>query len=165
MADNFSFDIVSEVNLQEVDNAVNQALKEISQRFDFKNSTATINFSRTEKKLTLVAENEFRLKALREVLFMRLASRGISPKSLDVKPFEGSAGMTVRQTIELIVGIPKEKARELVKIIKDLNLRVQVQIEDTKVRVSCQKKDVLQTVIAKLRASAFSLPLQFNNYR
>lgn len=165
MATNYSFDIVSEVNLQEVDNAVNQALKEIAQRFDFKGSKSSIDFNRTEKKVTLISDNDFKLKVLRELFFARLAKRGISIKSLDKKNPEKAAGDTISQVIEIVMGIPKEKAKDLVKIIKGLNLRVQVQIEDIKVRVSSPKKDDLQTVIAHLKNIDYPLSLQFTNYR
>lgn len=166
MADKFSFDIVSEVNMQEVDNAVNQALKEVSQRYDFKNSKSSIAFNRTEKKINLVSDDEGQLKVLRELLIARFRARGVSEKSLDIKPFAEAGGMTVSQTIEIVLGIPKEKARELVKIIKDFNIRgIQAQIEDTKVRVSSAKKDELQTVIGNLRSINFPCSLQFTNYR
>lgn len=165
MAQNSSFDIVSEVDLQEFDNAVNQALKEISQRFDFKNSKSSIELDKKEKKLLLVSDDDFKLKSVRDLLFTKLGKRGVSTKSLDIKPPEKAAGDTVRQNISIIVGIPKEKAKDLVGIIKKLNLRVQVQIEDVKLRVSSPKKDDLQAVIAHLRSIDYPLALQFINYR
>lgn len=165
MAANFSFDIVSEVNLQEVDNAVNMVLKEISQRFDFKNSKSTIEFNRDEKKLTLIADDDYKLKAVREMLTVKLAKRGVSAKALDMKTPEKAAGDTIRQPIDIIAGVPKEKAKDLVRVIKGLNLRVQVQIEDVKVRVSAPKKDDLQAVITHLKSIDYPLALQFTNYR
>ena len=161
----FSFDIVSEVDMQEVDNAVNQAKKEISQRYDFKGSKCEIDFKREEKKLILVADNDYKLRALRDVLNGRLIKRGISLKSLDLgqpqQAFEG----TVRQHIDIAVGIDKEKAKELVKIIKDMKLKVQASIEGEKLRVTAAKKDDLQEVISNIKSIEFSLPLSFCNYR
>lgn len=165
MADKFSFDIVSEVDMQEFDNAVNMALKEIAQRFDFKGSKSNIEFNRTEKKVVLTSDDEYKLKTVRELLAGKLAKRGISTKSLDIKKPEKAGGDTVRQNIDIILGVPKERARELVQIIKGLNLRVQAQIEDVKVRVISPKKDELQAVITHLRSIDFPVALQFNNYR
>jgi uncharacterized protein YajQ (UPF0234 family) len=162
---NFSFEIVSEVDLQEVDNAVNQATKEMSQRYDFKNSKASIVFDRKEKKLTLVADDHLKLRAVTDILTTRMAKRGISYKSLKFnepqKAFEGY----LRQIVDICTGIEKEKAKELVAIIKKLGLKVQVQIEGEKLRVSAPKKDDLQAVITHLRGLDFSLPLGFCNYR
>jgi cyclic-di-GMP-binding protein len=162
---NFSFDIVSEVDLQEVDNAVNQASKEISQRYDFKGSKCKIEFKRDEKKLILVGDNEYKLSAVREVLNGRLIKRGISLKSLKFSEAQQAFEGTMRQSVEIAQGIEKEKAKELVKIIKDLKLKVQTNIEGEKLRVSAAKKDDLQEVINKLRVLDFALPLNFCNYR
>ncbi len=162
---NFSFDIVSEVDLQEVDNAVHQAGKEINQRYDFKGSKCKIEFKRAEKKLTLIGDNEYKLSAVREVLNGRLIKRGISLKSLKFgEPQQASEG-TLRQSVDIATGIEKEKAKELVKIIKDLKLKVQTNIEGEKLRVSAAKKDDLQEVMSSLRAVDFSLPISFCNYR
>ncbi len=165
MASAFSFDIVSEVNLQEVDNAVNQASKELAQRYDFKDSKSSFAFNRDEKKITLVADDDFKLRALKDMLATRLAKRGVSLKSLqfadEEKAFEG----TIRQVADIVVGLPKEKAKELVQIIKSVNPKVQTQIEGEKIRVSSPKKDDLQAVISHLRTLDFSLPLGFCNYR
>ena len=162
---NFSFDIVSEVDLQEVDNAVNQTKKELAQRYDFKNSKSTIEFKREEKKITLIADDDFKLRALQDILVTRMAKRNISHKSLIYKEPERAFEGTLRQTIEIATGIPQEKARELNKIIKDLKLKVQTQIEGEEIRVSSPKKDDLQVVIAHLRSIDFPLPLTFCNYR
>jgi len=162
---NFSFDIVSEVDLQEMDNAVNQAKKEMSQRYDFKNSKSSIDYDRTEKKLTLIADDDFKLRAVTDILVTRMAKRGISLKSLKFndpeKAFEGH----LRQVVEIYTGIDKEKAKELVAIIKGLGLKVQSQIAGEKIKVSSPKKDDLQVVIAHLRGLNFSIPLNFCNYR
>ena len=165
MASNFSFDIVSEINMQEVDNAVNQAQKELGQRFDFKGSKSSIDYNKQEKKIILVADDDFKLKALRDILEGRMAKRGVSLKSLKAENPEKSFEGTLRQTLELISGLPSDKAKELVKIIKDSKFKVQTQIEGQKIRVISPKKDELQTVISFLRNSKFSLPLQFINYR
>ena len=162
---NFSFDIVSEVDLQEVDNAVNQAKKELSQRYDFKDSKASLDFKREEKKILLIADDDYKLRALHDILVTRMAKRGISHKSLIYKEPEKAFEGTLRQTIEIATGIPKERAKELNKIIKDLNVRVQTQVEGEKIKVSSPKKDDLQAAIAHLRSIDFPLPLNFTNYR
>lgn len=161
----FSFDIVSEVDLQEVDNAVNQAKKELFQRYDFKGSKSSIDYKREEKQIILVADDDFKLKALQEILIGRLLKRGISHKSLTFKDPEKAFEGTLRQTLEISTGIPKEKSKDLNKIIKDLNVKVQTQVEGEKIRVSSAKKDELQTVIAHLKSIDFPLPLTFCNYR
>lgn len=162
---NFSFDIVSEVDLQEMDNAVHQAVKEMSQRYDFKNSKSSIDYNRKEKKITLIADDDYKLRAVVDILSTRMAKRGISLKSLKFnepeKAFEGH----LRQVLDICTGIEKEKAKELVAIIKGLGLKVQAQIEAEKIRVSSAKKDDLQVVIAHLRGLNFSIPLSFVNYR
>ncbi len=162
---NFSFEIVSCVDLQEVDNAVNQAAKELSQRYDFKNSKASVVFERAEQKITLVADDEFKLRALTDILALRLAKRGVSIKAFKFnqpqKAFEGY----LRQEVEICTGIDKEKAKELIGIIKGLGLKVQSQIEGEKIKVSSAKKDELQIVITHLRSLDFPIPLGFGNYR
>jgi cyclic-di-GMP-binding protein len=162
---NFSFDIVSEVDLQEVDNAVNQAIKELAQRYDFKNSKASISFDRKEKKIILIADDDFKLRALTGILYARLSKRNVPLKCLKFnnpeKAFEGY----LRQAVEVCMGIDKEKAKELTGIIKGLGLKVQCQIEGEKIKVSSPKKDELQGVIAHLKGLDFSLPLSFCNYR
>jgi hypothetical protein len=162
---NFSFDIVSEVDLQEADNAVNQAKKELAQRYDFRNSKSSIDFERKDKKITLVADDDFKLRALTDILVTRLAKRNIALKSLKFndpqKAFEGY----LRQVVDICMGIDKEKAKELSGIIKGLGLKVQTQIEGEKIKVSSAKKDELQAVIAHLKGIDFSLPLTFCNYR
>lgn len=165
MASNFSFDVVSEVNLQEVDNAVNQAKKELSQRYDFKGSKSSIDYDRVVKKITAIADDGFKLRSLRDILDGKFVNRGISLKAVTYnepqKAFEG----TLRQVIDLVSGIPREKQKDLVRIIRDFNPRLQAQIEGEKIKVSSAKKDDLQAVIAHLRAADFPLALQFCNYR
>lgn len=162
---NFSFDIISEVDLQEVDNAVNQANKELAQRYDFKNSKSSIAYERKEKKITLIADDDFKLRALTDILATRMTKRGISLKSLKFnnpeKAFEGY----LRQAVDICMGIDKEKAKELTGIIKALGLKVQAQIEGEKIKVTSAKKDDLQVVIVHLKGLNFSIPLSFCNYR
>lgn len=163
--ENFSFDVVSEVNMQEVDNAVNQAKKELAQRYDFKGSKASIDLKREEKKIVLVADDDFKLKSLTDILAGKLVKRGVSMKSMTFKEAQKSFGSSLTQEIEITMGIPKEKAKELAAMIKGLGLKVQPQIEGEKVRVFSPKKDDLQAVIAHLRKVDFPLALSFTNYR
>ena len=160
-----SFDIVSEVNLQEVDNALNQARKEINQRYDFKDSKTSVEFSPRERQLTLQSVDEFHLKSALDVVQSRLVKRGVPLKSLRYGAIGPSAGGTVRQIISLQVGIGKDDARIIVKRIKDSKIRVQAQIMEDQVRVSGKDKDDLQSVIKMLREADFPFALQFVNYR
>lgn len=162
---NFSFDIVSEADLQEIDNAVNQAKKELAQRFDFKGSKSSIDYNKEEKAITLIGDDDYKLRSLKDMLAGRLSKRNVSLKSLTFNEPEKAFEGTLRQKVEISTGIAKEKAKELAKIIKDLNLKVQTQIEGEKLRVSSPKKDDLQIVISHLRNLDFSLPLSFTNYR
>jgi hypothetical protein len=162
---NFSFDIISEVDLQEMDNAVNQANKELAQRYDFKDSKASIAYDRKQKKITLVADDSYKLRALTDILATRMAKRHISLKSLKFNHPEKAFGGYLRQIVEICMGIDKEKAKELTGIIKGLKVKVQTQIEGEKIKVSSPKKDELQVVIAHLKGLDFSIPLIFCNYR
>ncbi|MBP7056433.1 MAG: YajQ family cyclic di-GMP-binding protein [Candidatus Omnitrophica bacterium] len=163
--ENFSFDIVSEADLQEVDNAVNQAQKELAQRFDFKGSRSSINYNRAEKKITIVGDDDFKLRSVNDILAGKLAKRGVSIKFLTFNEPQKIAGGCLEQVANLASGIPHDKAKELVKMIKDMGLKVQPQIDGEKVRVFSPKKDDLQTVIAQLRKINFPLALTFCNYR
>jgi uncharacterized protein YajQ (UPF0234 family) len=165
MADKFSFDIVSEVNMMEVDNAVNQARKELANRFDFKDSKSSIELNKNEKKITLIADNEYKMKALKDILEGRFAKRGISIKSLDYKAQENAFEGYIRQTAEIISGLSPDRTKELSKLIRDSKMKVQAQIDGAKVKVISSKKDDLQFVIAYLKQLSFPLPLQFTNYR
>ena len=162
---NFSFDIVSEVNLQEVDNAINQAKKELFNRYDFKGSDSSIEYNRDEKKITLITTDDFKLRSLKDIVLTKAAKRNISAKAITFKEPEKVFGGNLKQIAEITTGIPKDKARELVKIIKGLGLKLQSQIEGEKVRVFSPKKDDLQVVIQHLKGIDFSIPLNFNNYR
>ena len=165
MASTFSFDVVSEVNFMEVDNAINQAQKELSQRFDFKGSKSSIDYNKTDKKITLIGDDDFKLKALIDIVEGKFAKRGVSLKTLTYKPKEQSFEGTVRQVVELISGLPADKAKELSKLIKESKIKVNTQIDGSKVKVSSAKKDDLQAVITYLKTASFPLPLQFTNYR
>ena len=166
MANVASFDITSGVDLQEVDNAVNQARKEVAQRYDFKGSRAAIDFSRTENNITLTADDEFKMNALWEILQGRLVRRGVPTKNLTPGELERAANDTVRRVITLQQGIPTEAARDIVKFLKDNKLKkVQAAIQSDQVRVSSASKDDLQEAIRLLREHDFGVALQFGNYR
>ena len=160
-----SFDIVSEVDLQEVDNAVNQSLKELLNRFDFKGSKSKIEFDRIEKKIILLADDTMKLKNLKDILETRLAKRSVMLKSLRYNTEEKAFDGTIRQSADIIQGIPQENAKELVKKIKDLKLKVQASIQGEKVRVTGKNKDDLQLIMQHLRANNLNLALQFVNFR
>jgi cyclic-di-GMP-binding protein len=163
MAKENSFDIVSKTDYAEVTNAVNQTLKEVSQRFDFKGSKATVEIQ--GKDLMLSAEDETKLRNMNDILQGKLVKRGISLKALDYQKIEPAAGGTVRQTVKIQQGIPTEKAKEIVKFIKDSKLKVQASIQGETVRVSGKDRDTLQEVIAGLKAKDFGIDMQFDNYR
>ena len=165
MAQQNSFDIVSEVDLQEVDNALNQARKEISQRYDFKDSKTEIDFNQKEKQITLRTIDEFHLKSTVDIVQSKLIKRGVSIKALRYGSIEPSTNATVRQIVTLVVGIGKDDARAVVKLIKDSKIRVQAQIMDDQVRVSGKDKDDLQAIMKMIREADFSFPVQFVNYR
>jgi len=160
-----SFDIVSEVNLQEVDNALNQARKEIIQRYDFKDSKTLIEFNQKEKQISVQTLDEFHLKGALDVVQSKLVKRGVSLKAVRYGGIEQATGGTVRQLISLQVGISKDDARTVVKMIKDSRIRVQAQIMDDQIRVSGKDKDDLQAVIKMLRESDLPFAMQFVNYR
>ncbi len=165
MAQEFSFDVVSKVDLQEVSNAVQQAGKEIGTRFDFRGSKSSIDWNEKELALTLISDDESKLKSVVDILETRLVKRGIAVKALDYGKIEPAAGATVRQVAKVQQGIPTEKAKEIVKAIKDQKLKVQASIQADQVRIAGRSKDDLQTVMALLRGRDFGVPLQFTNYR
>jgi len=158
-----SFDVVSEVNMMEASNAVQQAMKEIRQRFDFKGSVSDITLD--GDTMTLHSDDESRLKAVIDVLTTKLVKRGVSLKSLQYGKIEPAAKGTVRQVVTVQRGIPTEKAKEIVKFIKGTGIRVQAQIQENQVRVSGKNRDDLQAVIGSLKGQEFGLDLQFTNYR
>ncbi len=159
-----SFDIVSKVDLQEVNNAIQQALKEIHTRFDLKNSKSQISLEGKEA-IVLQSQDEFKLKAINDVLQQRLVKRGVPLKALTYGAIEAAAGSTVRQRISMQQGIPTEKAREIVKLIKDSKKKVQASIQGDMVRVSGKDRDTLQEIIALLRNTDFGIDMNFTNYR
>ena len=163
MSKESSFDISSTVDLQEVDNAVQQAMKEIQQRFDFKGTSCRI--IRDGEGLALNADDTFKLKAVVDLLESKLARRKVSLKALVYEALEAAAKGTVRQRVTLQQGISAEKAREIVKAIRGLGLKVQAQIQGDQVRVSGKSKDDLQAVMQALREREFGIDLQFVNYR
>jgi uncharacterized protein YajQ (UPF0234 family) len=165
MAQQNSFDIVSEVNLQEVDNAVNQAHKEITQRYDFKGIHTSIELDQKEKKIVITTGDEFHLKSVIDIVQSKLIKRSVPLKALKYGEIEPAASSSVRQNINLQVGIAKDDAKKITKIIKDSKLKVQAQIMEDQVRVSGKDKDDLQTVMSLLRGQDFSFALQFVNYR
>ena len=166
MATQCSFDITSNVDLQEVDNALNQARKEVAQRYDFKGAKASIDFDTKESKLVLAAEDEFKLNALWEIVQTRLVRRNVPTRNLTRGPVTPSANTTVRQEIALQQGIPSEKARDIVKFLKDSKLKkVQAAIQGDQLRVTSASKDDLQEAMRVLREQDFGVALQFGNYR
>lgn len=165
MAKDSSFDIVSELNLQEMDNAVNQAQKEIATRYDFKGSSASLEFDRKEKSLTLTGDAETQLEAVRKVLVEKMIKRGVDPKALDPQKLEQATHKTVRQVFKLKSGIDKDTAKTIQKAIRDLKLKVNASIQGEALRVSGAKKDDLQAVIQHLKENPPEIPLQFNNFR
>ncbi len=166
MAGTSSFDITSTIDLQEVDNALNQARKEVAQRYDFKGSAVGMDLDQKDHTLTLTAEDNFKLSALWEVVQTRMVRRGVPVKNLKPGKVEAASGGTVRQVVTLQMGIPTEAAREIVKFLKDAKMKkVQVAIQGDQVRLSSQSKDDLQAAMQALRGQDFGIALQFGNYR
>lgn len=163
MANNCSFDIVSEIEIQEMDNAINQTKKEISQRYDFKGSMAEIDFNNEEMKIH--AQDEFKLESIMEILKGKMVKRGISPRFLDPQKLEAASNGTVRQVVKIKKGIQKEKAKEIVQDIKSSKIKVQGQIMEDVVRVTGKDKDDLQAVIQLVKGRDYGIELQFTNYR
>lgn len=165
MPQDFSFDVVNKVDLQEVANAVQQASKEISTRFDFRGSASKVELREKELELVLVSDDEHKLKSVVDILETKLVRRGVAVKALDYGKVEPAAGATVRQVVKIQQGIPSEKAKAIVKAIKDRKLKVQASIQGDQVRVAGRSKDDLQSAMATVREGDFGLPLQFTNYR
>ncbi len=165
MASAYSFDVTSDIDLPEVDNAVNQARKEIAQRFDFKGSHAAIDLDAKANTLTLTAEDNFKLESVWEVLQTRLIKRGVPVKNLKREETQPASGSTVKQVITLQQGIPSDAAKDIVKHLKESKKKVQAQIQADQVRVTSSSKDELQDAMQALRAKDFGVALQFGNYR
>lgn len=164
MPDN-TFDIVSKIDLNEVTNAIQQAMKEVQTRYDLKDSKSSIDLNEKERKIQLASADEYKLRAVGEILAQKLVKRNVPLKGLAYGPVAPAAHGSARQEISLQQGIPIEKAREVVKVIKESKLRVQASIQGDMVRVSGKDRDTLQQVIALLRARDFGIDMQFTNYR
>ncbi|MEK7813084.1 MAG: YajQ family cyclic di-GMP-binding protein [Candidatus Desantisbacteria bacterium] len=164
-ADEHSFDIVSMVDLQEVTNSVHQATKEIEQRFDFKGSKSSIEFNKDKAEITLISDDEQKMKNVIDVLQSKLVKRGTSLKALQYGKIEKASGNTVRQTVSLQQGIAQDKAKEIVKNIKDLKMKVQAEIQKDQVRVRAKKIDDLQTIISMLKEQEWDIHMEFINFR
>lgn len=167
MAQQSSFDIVSKLDLQEIDNAVNQAKKELQTRFDFKGSKSSIEFLKDEKEKTirLIGDDEMKLRNLQDILKSRMASRKISLKALDFKTPEKAFDNCLRQEVTLVQGLAQDKAKEIVQMIKEMKVKVQAAIQGDEIRVSSKSKDDLQSVIQHLRTVPLTVPIQFVNFR
>jgi uncharacterized protein YajQ (UPF0234 family) len=163
MAQQNSFDIVSEVDRAEVTNAINQTVKEVRQRFDFKGSSATVALEANE--LVLTAEDETKLRNMNDILQQKRVRRGVPLRAFSYGGVDPAAGGTVRQRVQIQQGIPQEKAKEVVKFIKDSKAKVQASIQGDTVRVSGKDRDTLQAVIADLKNKDFGINMQFSNYR
>lgn len=165
MADEHSFDIACELDMQEVLNAVTQAVKEIAQRFDFKGSKSSIELDKGKAIITLVSDDEFKLKSVNDILQSKLIKRGIALKALSYGKIEQAGGSTVKQVVTLQQGIPQDKAKEIVRIIKDTKLKVSSEIQKDQVRVRSKKIDDLQSIMTMLKDRDLGIHLQFTNYR
>jgi uncharacterized protein YajQ (UPF0234 family) len=163
MAQDFSFDIVSKTEMQEVSNAVQQAQKELAQRFDFKGSKSSIEL--TAEEIVLVSDDDGKLRSVKDILETKLVKRGVSLKALEYAALEQAAGGTVRQKAKIVQGIEIEKAKAIVKAIKEAKLKVQASIQSEQVRVTGRAKDDLQKAMAVVKANDYGIPLQFTNYR
>jgi len=164
MAQDNSFDIVSKVDIQEVRNALDQAIKEIRQRFDLKDSHSEVTLEGNDG-IQLASANEYKLEAVKDILCQKLVKRGVSLKNLSYGKIEPAAGQSVRQKISLQQGIPVEKAKEIVRLVKDSKKKAQASIQGDSVRISSKDRDELQAIIAMLRGKDLGLELQFTNYR
>lgn len=165
MADQFSFDVVSEVNMQEMKNVVDQATKEIKQRFDFKDSKTDITLKEKEKELVVISDDDYKLNAVNEIIKAKCVKRGVSLKALTYGAIEQALGGTVRQVVKIQSGIAADKAKEITKSVKDSKLKVQAQIQGEQLRIVSKSKDELQAAIAFLKQKDFGIDLQFTNYR
>ena len=163
MAQQNSFDIVSQVDRAEITNAIHQTVKEVRQRFDFKGSNANVALEQND--LVLSAEDETKLRNMNDIFQQKLVRRGVPLKALSYGPVEPAAGGTVRQRVQVQQGIPQEKSKDIVKFIKDSKAKVQASIQGDTVRVSGKDRDTLQQVIAGLKAKDFGINMQFTNYR
>lgn len=162
-AKEFSFDVVSRVDQQEVRNAVQQAQRELDNRYDFKGSKSEIRFEKDE--ITLVADDEFKMEQLKDILFSKLLKRGIDARQIGYGKAEAGTGLTIRQKVEFKVGIPQDEAKKMIKAIKDKGLKVSAQIQGDEMRVAGKDKDELQKTIAFIKGMDLPFPVEFANYR
>jgi uncharacterized protein YajQ (UPF0234 family) len=165
MAAQVSFDITSTVDLPEVDNAINQAKKELAQRYDFKGSSSSIDFKKADNSIELISDSEFKMDAVWEILLTRMVKRGVPVKNMTLSDPEQIHGGLVKRTVTLQQGVPTEAAKSIVKSLKDQKLKVQAAIQGDQLRVSSTSKDELQNAMRHLRAGDFGCELQFGNYR
>jgi uncharacterized protein YajQ (UPF0234 family) len=160
-----SFDIVSELDMQEVDNAVNMAQKEIAQRFDFRGGKSSIELDKTAKKLKILADDDMKLRSIHQIVESKLAKRGVDLRGLKYGKEESGSGGIIRQEIDLKAGLDKEEAKEITKLIKESKVKVQAQIQDEQVRVTSKSIDELQAAISVLKKGELKFPLQYINMR
>lgn len=165
MASSYSFDITSEVDMQEVDNAINQAQKELTQRYDLRGSNAELTFDRTQKTIKIKADGEHFVDAIREIVHSKMHKRGVSILSFEAGKIEFTGGKTVFQSITVKSGLEKEQAKEITQLIKESKLKVTTQIQDEQIRVTGKDKDELQKVIQLIRSKNLDFPTQFVNMR
>ncbi len=165
MAKDSSFDIVSQVDMQVMDDCVNVTLKTITTRFDLKDQNIEIDFNRSEKTITITASSEYTVNQVKDILFPAMIKRNLSKKVLSMKKREKSSGDGIREVNDIVSGIDKEIAKQIVKDIKEMKLKVQPSIQDDQVRVTGAKKDDLQTVISMLKEKDYPIPIQFINFR
>jgi len=165
MADTYSFDAVSKIDMQEVDNALNQARKEIAQRYDFKGSKTTLDLDTKENKLTVTSDDDFKVKSVVDIVESKMIKRGVSIKALKFGKIEPAAGGAARQVITLQSGIDKENAKKITTLVKNSGLKVQAQIMGDQLRISGKNKDDLQAVMQMIRDADFDFAVQFVNYR
>jgi cyclic-di-GMP-binding protein len=160
-----SFDVVSRVDIQEMDNAVNQVKKEITTRFDFRGSKTEIELDRKDSKISILTEDDMKLRAIRDMLIAKVVRRSIDAEALDFGPSEKAGGDMLKQTVTIANGIDIETARKVVKLVKDAKMKVQTAIQGEEVRVTAKKRDDLQDVIGMLKEADLGMPLQFVNFR
>ncbi len=165
MADLSSFDVTSKVDMQEVKNAVDQTMKEVRQRFDFKGSKTDVTLNEKEKQLTVISDDEYRLKAVQEILKSKCVKRNVSLKALSYGAMEEASGGTVRQVISIQSGLADDKAKAITRDLRDAKFKAQTQIQGDQIRVQSKSKDELQSVIAFLKQQDYGIDLQFVNYR
>ena len=160
-----SFDVSSEVDLQEIDNAINQTMREISTRYDFRGSKGSVTFDKTKNVINILADDDYKMKASIEIVLGKAAKRGVSLQSLKTGTILDGPASLKKCEISLVMGIDTDKAREIVKAVKDSKIKVQAQIQEDKIRVTGKKRDDLQEMIAHLKGQDFGIPLQFANFR